>query len=314
MKLEPADVVYKLYHSIPPSLKHSLAPLARACKPYLQALEPPSILSAEQKTFWDNFGFLVLKGFYSKEVIKRFNEHIDYLWDTRFQHPEWPYVIFAFLGQENFHRVRLCEASDKVRATTYKLCDLYLDDSSVRSFVLNRILYRVLRDLLQDKPLLCNTLNLEWGSQQELHFDSYYMTPVSVDGLLATWVALEDIDKDSGPLRYIPGSHKIPPYTFKKSGTRTADFAELPDALAYAEAEVKKRNLSEEVFLGEAGDVFIWHAQLLHGGATVGNSACTRKSIVSHFWRCCDVANSPTGTIIRDCSGGAYLDRAHASL
>ena len=30
--------------------------------------------------------------------------------------------------------------------------------------------------------------------------------------LIATWIALEDIDSDNGPLHYYPGSHKLPYY------------------------------------------------------------------------------------------------------
>jgi ectoine hydroxylase-related dioxygenase (phytanoyl-CoA dioxygenase family) len=43
-------------------------------------------------------------------------------------------------------------------------------------------------------------------------------------------------------------------------------------------------------FLGKAGDVLIWHADLAHGGAPIKNVGQTRHSLVTHF---CPASDEP---------------------
>ena len=44
-------------------------------------------------------------------------------------------------------------------------------------------------------------------------------------------------------------------------------------------------------FLPEPGDVLIWHAQLLHGGAPILNPGERRRSVVTHYWTALDFPN-----------------------
>jgi ectoine hydroxylase-related dioxygenase (phytanoyl-CoA dioxygenase family) len=47
---------------------------------------------------------------------------------------------------------------------------------------------------------------------------------------------------------------------------------------------IAKNGLQPKVFLPKKGDVFIWHANLVHGGTPVRNTALTRKSMVIHYY------------------------------
>ena len=72
------------------------------------------------------------------------------------------------------------------------------------------------------------TPNLEFGSQQEFHFDTFRMPAPIENKMVAAWIALEDVHPDSGPLRYYPGSHKIPPFRFSdRRLNRRASWLEL---------------------------------------------------------------------------------------
>jgi ectoine hydroxylase-related dioxygenase (phytanoyl-CoA dioxygenase family) len=42
--------------------------------------------------------------------------------------------------------------------------------------------------------------------------------------------------------------------------------------------------LQQEKFMAKKGDVFVWHANLLHGGSPINNPALSRKSMVLHFY------------------------------
>ena len=197
-------------------------------------------------------------------------------------------VVDIFIGTPREQRTRLSDAPLDARLTPHKLNDLYLESDVIRRTVLEERLSGVLEEVLEGPPLVCNSLNLEFGSQQRDHTDSLYMTaPVGLY-LAASWIALEDGSPDSGPLRYYAGSHKIPPYLFT-TGAITAVDAEMPRYYEYMQRELARREIKAETFVPKVGDVFIWHSQLYHGGEPIKNPSLTRRSLVTHYWRAQDI-------------------------
>ena len=47
---------------------------------------------------------------------------------------------------------------------------------------------------------------------------------------------------------------------------------------------VAENNLKPVPFLAKKGDIFVWHANLLHGGLPIQNADLTRKSMVVHYY------------------------------
>ncbi|HZZ20601.1 MAG TPA: phytanoyl-CoA dioxygenase family protein, partial [Opitutaceae bacterium] len=113
--------------------------------------------------------------------------------------------------------------------------------------------------------------------------DSLYMTPRTPHRLLAVWIAFEDVHPDAGPLSYFPGSHRIPLYTFN-DGTHHAARGEIVDWFDYIDVQLRLRGLRERRFLARKGDVFIWHADLVHGGSPIVDEDRTRGSLVCHYF------------------------------
>jgi ectoine hydroxylase-related dioxygenase (phytanoyl-CoA dioxygenase family) len=102
--------------------------------------------------------------------------------------------------------------------------------------------------------------------------------------MLATWVALEDVDLASGPLFYYPRSHLIAPYRFR-DGRYNMTPEEADQCFSYVHDTIKKEGISQTPLIARKGDVFIWHAHLLHGGAAILDRTRTRRSLVTHFFR-----------------------------
>jgi phytanoyl-CoA hydroxylase len=101
---------------------------------------------------------------------------------------------------------------------------------------------------------------------------------------------------------YYAGSHKIPPYRFS-DGRLNEKADEMPQCRAYLEREIAERGLKVQEFRGQAGDVLLWHAQLLHGGTAIRDMSKTRRSLVVHYWRAGDL---PPENVRRD-GAWAYL-------
>ena len=232
---------------------------------------------------WEEDGLVILRGLFSADAVERFNAFIDRLWTAR-QDLSLPLTIDVQIETRDQRRMLLRDADARDRSAPHKINDLYLEYPLVRDLALDPRLCRALATLFGGTPLVCNTLNFEYGSQQADHIDTLYMPSRKPEGMVASWIALDTVTATNGPLRYWPGSHKIPPYRFTTGSTR-AVAEEMPDFRAFIEGETRRRGLSTVTLEAEPGDVVIWHSQLLHGGCPIQDPGRTRRSLVTHYFR-----------------------------
>jgi ectoine hydroxylase len=165
------------------------------------------------------------------------------------------------------------------------------------AFKQSELLNKLIRDerimglfafIFQQPVIPFQTINFFKGSQQRAHSDSIHMTTYPLGYLFAAWFALEDIDDKNGSLFYYPGSHKLPyvlsPDFDHKTGLLRLD----PNTNRHYEdkmAEVIAVNkLVKKDFYAKKGDVFLWHANLIHGGNPITDPSRTRKSMVAHYF------------------------------
>jgi len=146
-----------------------------------------------------------------------------------------------------------------------------------------------LKLVFQDDVAVMQSLTFERGSEQPLHLDyAYVRTQTIIAHLAASWIPLEDIDEDSGPLVYYPGSHLLGKtgffdfgnghITLEKDSVRTAY-----DLSLFLEDEMRRCKLEPKIVCPKVGDVLIWHGRLVHGGTKIHNKDLTRKSHVTHY-------------------------------
>lgn len=235
-----------------------------------------SVIGTRRRQFWDENGFLVFPGFFDEDEIGAVTGAYDRVWS------ELPSDVVIDDLVTN-RRTWIDQLHEEERRHHFKVNDLYVREPALRNVVISERLGMILEELLGDEATICNTLNFDKGSKQADHLDTLYMTPVSERGLVATWMALEDADADAGPLRYYPESNQIPPYRFANGSMHTQP-DEMPRWSDYMAGEVERRGLEEQRFLARKGDLFIWHALLLHGGSPINNPELTRQSLVTHYW------------------------------
>ncbi len=230
----------------------------------------------EYKTFFEENGYLILPQYFSGRSIEGALTKTNAIIRRR---PVDVVVDFFDTGERT---VLALVPPGETKTRLAKVVDLYLHIPEVRALALEKRLVAILRDLLGHVPVLCNSLYFEKGSAQAPHSDILFLTPRSPGHLIVIWVALEDTHQDAGPLEYYPRSHLIKPMIFSSGSTqRVAE--EAPKWQAYIEGCITKAGLKKQSFLAKRGDVFIWHANLLHGGGAIGNLSLSRKSAVFHF-------------------------------
>lgn len=201
-------------------------------------------------------------------------------------------ILGGFFGERTVAHVNedveRMAASGEIRAELQgKYMFVHRKSAAIRRVGEGR-LQSIISALFGHEAMLFQSLNFLRGSQQPTHSDSVHMSTYPDGGLIAAWVALEDIHAEAGPIHYYPGSHRLPYYTnadYGNAGTRWM-LGEAGNAAyeRFIRGRVDELGLEKEVFAASAGDVFLWHANLLHGGEPQADMARTRKSMVLHYF------------------------------
>ncbi len=209
---------------------------------------------------WSDNGYAIIRSFFSREEVDTINNEIEDLIDTG----------------------KLKITYDKSR---------YMFANRLSKFIDNLAKHRmqpILEVLLKKKITLFQTINFKTGSEQSTHSDSIHMTTFPKGNLIAVWVALQDITVEDGPLHYYPGSHKldyIMNEDYDNSGTRyklgNKTYSNYGEKI---QEVIDSSKIERKQFLAKAGDILIWHANLLHGGDKINVEGNTRKSMVFHYY------------------------------
>jgi hypothetical protein len=243
----------------PPDSTSEPQPLAQRLAATPAFGELPAAAQASLLSF-EEHGFAVLPGFFTPAAVDALNADLDALVASgklKFRYRNK--LMFAFRKS-----VLVNQAAHDAR------------------------LLGVLGALLGHEARLFQSINFLTGSEQHTHSDSIHMSTYPLGGLIAAWVALEDITPENGPLHYYPGSHKLPYYLnadYDNEGNNwligDKDYSAYE---SFIDKRVQELGLQKEVFLAKKGDIFIWHANLLHGGEPHPNKALTRRSMVLHYF------------------------------
>jgi ectoine hydroxylase len=214
----------------------------------------------QQLKNWSSNGYLHIKNYFTAAQVDAVNEAV----------------------QQLIHQKHLPVTHDNKVMFGYKY------SAVIKDMMHDKDLIDLLSFILDKETLPFQTLNFIKGSGQRAHSDSIHMTTYPLGYLIAAWIALEDIDADSGPLFYYPGSHKLPyllnddfenySSALKLGNRQYSDYEDLVEEI------ISKNSYEKKIFLPQKGDVLIWHANLIHGGMPVLNPALTRKSMVVHYY------------------------------
>ena len=172
-----------------------------------------------------------------------------------------------------------------------RLVNFHLHSDNARSIGLNPQIMNILDFLFGMKACIYTSLYFEYGTQQPIHRDSPFFETFPRNYFLGVWVALENIDPDSGPLMYVPGGHRFecdPHEIYQRvlSQNPNASTNQLVGmSLETYYGQVMERSssvASPEVVPLRKGDVAIWHPLTPHGGSPAQQPHLTRRSIVFH--------------------------------
>ncbi len=141
----------------------------------------------------------------------------------------------------------------------------------------------LLEGLYERAPLPFQTLNFAVGTEQRAHADTVHFNSKPSGFMCGVWVALEDIAVDSGPVFYLPGTHRWPELTpvdwGAPAGTEHYDRHE-----AHVAERVAAEGLEPVPALLRKGQALVWAGNLLHGGLPRQDPDQSRHSQVTHYF------------------------------
>jgi Phytanoyl-CoA dioxygenase (PhyH) len=196
---------------------------------------------------------------------------------------------YAFDDWARSHPEIVGKVPDQVAPDFGRQVNIHRYVPEMRELLHHPIVTEAIDVLLGFKCIPFQTIPSYFGSQQLAHSDAIHMATFPLGLLAASWIALEDITADSGPLFYHPQSHRLP-YLFSNELGISADVARRGrqvylDVYEPAIAACVKRNAFDTPhFVAKKGDALIWHHNLIHGGSAVTNPNSTRKSLVCHYY------------------------------
>ncbi len=223
------------------------------------------MLSVEQKQFYKNEGYLLVKNVISRKQLKEMNIIIDDL----------------------IEKSKKIKESNKIYDLEAGHCSDYPKLSRIKQpHIVNKYFWDILKlspikEILVDllgpnvslKTSKLNTKFSSGGSAVEWHQD-WVFYPHTNDDVLALGLFLDDVDFDNGPLMVIPKSHRGPilNHTNKKGVFCGA-----------INPEDKNFNINKAITLtGNAGSMSIHHVRTLHG-SSINNS--NKKRLIL-FYEC----------------------------
>jgi ectoine hydroxylase-related dioxygenase (phytanoyl-CoA dioxygenase family) len=248
---------------------------------YVKSAEPDPARQTqlrEQLLHWMHFGYLTLPRAIEPELIDAYLADIYDLFDQREKHS-----VLISAGYNTYVPVKEYKEKNYYRHG-FRIIDFHNSSVAAKKMSLHRSITSMLRHIFRDTPVAMQSLTFMKGTQQEIHQDYAYVIADIPSHLTATWIALEDIHPDAGPLVYYPGSHTIPKFDWGDGIFRTQHSTRNEQAFAeHIHSSCKAAGLTQQAFTPRKGDVFIWHGALAHGGALAVNPELTRKSYVTHY-------------------------------
>jgi phytanoyl-CoA hydroxylase len=237
----------------------------------------------EKLKFWKKNGYVIFEKAIQHDLIDTYLSDIEELINNHSK-----YEVLVRLDKPEFSDNPIRQVKDVsidvLRGKSVKVMDFHNPSVAGKKLMLHPNIIGFLAAVFDEKPIAMQSLTFLYGSQQDTHQDFAYVVSQVPSHLAASWIALEDVHENSGPLYYYEGSHKVKKFDFgngiffnKESAKNPVDFGN------YLDKACESLGLKKKTLLINKGDVLIWHASLVHGGEDIKKPELTRKSYVSHY-------------------------------
>ncbi|XP_076428871.1 phytanoyl-CoA dioxygenase, peroxisomal [Peromyscus maniculatus bairdii] len=262
--------------SAPAIVAHPISGPVSSASPYPQQFQytlDNNVLSLEQRKFYEENGFLVIKNLVSDDDIQRFRAEFERICRKEVK----PLGITVM---RDVTITKLDYAPNEKVVT--KIQDFQEDEELFRYCTLPQILKYVecftgpnimaMHTMLINKP----SDSGKKTSRHPLHQDLHYFPFRPSDRIVCAWTAMEHIDRSNGCLVVLPGTHKgtLKPHSYPKwEGGVNKMYHGIQDY---------KLDNNRVHLVMEKGDTVFFHPLLIHGSGR-NKTQGFRKAISCHY-------------------------------
>ena len=236
----------------------------------------------EKLSEWRDNGFVIFEKVVSEDLIDEYLEDVDHLIRCYDQYE----IPIEIRGSQISSRDVDSFPADM---TGVKLNQMQCFSRAASFLSLTSRIQDFLSHVFQGPSSVCQSLTFWRGSEQPIHIDYPYVCQQTKLGYLAaSWIPLEDVHPDAGPLAYYPGGHKIEKSGYFDWGDGSIIYNDQShhtptEFAAYLYQRMERAGIARQEFFPKRGDALIWHGNLPHEGTAVRDPRRTRKSYVTHY-------------------------------
>ncbi|HTW25983.1 MAG TPA: phytanoyl-CoA dioxygenase family protein [Acetobacteraceae bacterium] len=240
---------------------------------------------AELLRFWIAHGYVILQNAIPPEILGPARDALE-----RAHSGQMPRQLFecgAVVGSRETVKWR-----PEINDHPAKALDIHFLSRAIRNAIFADAISDFMALVFESRALASQTLGFWRGSAQTGHQDTAYVAYSIPRNFVASWIALEDVTLGAGELFYHERSHTLEDWLYGGEFKTIHDWRRMNDG-KFPSSEVNafvdslrkrttQQGMEKKVFAAKAGDVLIWHADLVHGGNPVSRDI-TRKSVVTHY-------------------------------
>jgi ectoine hydroxylase-related dioxygenase (phytanoyl-CoA dioxygenase family) len=219
------------------------------------------VLTQEHREFFEQNGYVVVKGLFSQEEVERYREHFM----TLRKRGSYPGDFAASEQQSN----------DPLKRYPRMIHMHRWDEVSLRWMIDERI-NACLTGLLGREPYAVQTMlyfKPPGARGQALHQDNFYLR-AKPGTCMAAWMALDPADEANGCMQIVPGSHTWDILCTEKADTAVS-FTDITVPIPPGQ-EVRP-------VVMDAGDVLFFNGALVHGSFPNITADRFRRSLIGHY-------------------------------
>nr|XP_002717654.2 phytanoyl-CoA dioxygenase, peroxisomal isoform X11 [Oryctolagus cuniculus] len=232
-----------------------------------------NVLSLEQRKFYEENGYLVIKNLVSDADIQRFRSEFERICRKEVRPPGLMVMkdVAIVKSEHNLSEKSVTKVQDfQEDEELFRYCTLPEILKYVECFTGPNIM--AMHTMLINKPPDVGKKT----SRHPLHQDLYYFPFRPSNLIVCAWTAMEHIDRNNGCLVVLPGTHKGP--------LKPHDYPQWEGGvnIMYHGIQDYEKNNARVHLVMEKGDTVFFHPLLIHGSGR-NRTQGFRKAISCHY-------------------------------
>ena len=229
------------------------------------------------KNFYKSNGFVIFKGVLSSDICNDFRDS----WDKEVKnYPGFLYRQATAKLEKNIKNQNnwIMNPILNIQSLDKKVFR-DLTSNFEKNIVNNKSISLIVNKILGNKPTIVQSMYFEGNSATWEHQDSYYLDDEDTGEMIAGWLALEDIDANSGRFFVCPKSHLE---DYSKMGLEnliTENHSKYINSIVKIVKENKLEVIAPKL---NTGDLLLWNSLTIHGSLDSQSLTNSRSSITFH--------------------------------